>query len=218
MVFLYLAFMKVISTNIGKPTKIEWNGEETTTGIYKYPVQEAIYLNKEEVSHDTIADRRYHGGIFKACYLFSAEQYPYWKAKYPHLEWDWGMFGENLTVEGLDESKIRIGNVYQLGTALVQITQPREPCFKLGIRFNDQTILKQFIDHGFPGTYIRILREGNVAVGDSLELVDESKSPLTTQQFYNLLFSKQKNKELVQMAMENDALPPGKREKLKKWA
>ncbi|SDR08499.1 MOSC domain-containing protein [Flagellimonas zhangzhouensis] len=210
--------MKVISTNIGKSTKIEWNGEETTTGIFKYPVDEPIYLNKEDVSHDTIADRRVHGGIFKACYLFSADQYPYWKVKYPDLEWDWGMFGENLTVEGLDESKIRIGNVYQLGTALVQVTQPREPCFKLGIRFNDQNILKEFIDHEFPGTYIRILREGSVSVGDTLELVDESKSSLTTQQFYNLLFSKEKNSELIQMAIENDALPSSKREKLKKWA
>ncbi|MEW2922733.1 MOSC domain-containing protein [Muricauda sp. ANG21] len=209
--------MKVISTNIGKPTPIVWNGKQTTTGIYKYPSNEPIFLEKESVAKDTIADRKVHGGIFKACYLFSSDHYPYWKEKYPNLDWDWGMFGENLTVEGLDESKIRIGNIYKLGSALVQITQPREPCFKLGIRFQSQEILKEFIDHGFPGTYIRILEVGQVTTGDVMELVEESKSSLTTQAFYKLLFSKEKNAEHLKLAIANDALPSGKRERLEKW-
>ena len=175
-------------------------------------------MDIEDVLGDTVVDRKYHGGVHKACYLFSADNYPYWKEKYPHLEWDWGMFGENLTVGGLDESQIRIGSTYKLGTALVQITQPREPCYKLGIRFGDQGILKQFIDHGFPGTYVRVLKPGKVTVGDSMELVEESKSPLTVQQFFNLLFSPTKDRDLVQQAINNPALPLGKREKLKKWA
>lgn len=215
--FFYLGSMKIISTNIGRPTKIIWNGKETKTGIYKYPVNKPVLLDTEDVQGDTVVDRKHHGGPYKACYLFSSDHYPYWKEKYPDLDWDWGMFGENLTVEGLDESKIRIGSVYKLGSALVQITQPREPCYKLGIRFGDQNILKMFIDHGLPGTYVRVLETGNVSVGDKMELVEASENPLTTQQFYKLLYAKKKDRTLVQLAIENDALPEGKREGLKKW-
>ena len=210
--------MKVISTNLGEPTKINWNGKQTLTGIYKYPVDQPIYLDTEDVQGDTVVDRKYHGGIYKACYLFSADHYDYWKAKYPQLEWDWGMFGENLTIQGLDESQLRIGSTYRLGTALVQISQPREPCYKLGIRFGDQEILKQFIDHGRPGTYIRVLEPGTVSKGDSMELVTASESPLTIAQFYELLFAKEKNQHVLQQALHNEALPLAKREKLQKWA
>ena len=210
--------MKIVSTNVGKPTSIIWNGQQTTTGIFKYPVNEPITLETESVSNDTISDRKVHGGIYKACYLFSADQYPYWKEKYPNLDWDWGMFGENLTVEGLDETKLKIGSIYKMGTALVQITQHREPCFKLGIRFDDQNILKQFIDHGFPGTYVKVLEVGHVKVGDVLELVEESTNTLTTQQFYQLLFSRTKDKAILEKAIKNEALPPHKRERLKRFA
>ncbi|MBO6533537.1 MAG: MOSC domain-containing protein [Muricauda sp.] len=210
--------MKVISTNLGEPTKINWNGKQTLTGIYKYPVDQPIYLDTEDVQGDTVVDRKYHGGIYKACYLFSADHYDYWKAKYPQLEWDWGMFGENLTIQGLDESQLRIGSTYRLGTALVQISQPREPCYKLGIRFGDQEILKQFIDHGRPGTYIRVLEPGTVSKGDSMELVTASESPLTIAQFYELLFAKEKDQHVLQQAVHNEALPLAKREKLQKWA
>ncbi|WP_127140975.1 MOSC domain-containing protein [Flagellimonas marinaquae] len=210
--------MKVISTNLGEPTKINWNGKQTFTGIYKYPVDQPIYLDTEDVQGDTVVDRKYHGGTFKACYLFSADNYNYWKTKYPHLEWDWGMFGENLTIEGLDESKLQIGSSYKLGTALVQITQPREPCYKLGIRFGNQNILKEFIDHGRPGTYIRVLEPGTVSKGDSMELVTASESTLTIAQFYELLFAKEKDQHVLQQALNNEALPLTKREKLQKWA
>lgn len=215
--FFYLGYMKIISTNIGRPTKIFWNGKETNTGIYKYPVGEPVLLDMEDVQGDTVVDRKYHGGPYKACYLFAADQYPYWKAKYPNLDWNWGMFGENLTVQGLDESKLRIGSVYKLGSALVQITQPREPCYKLGIRFGDQNILKAFIDHAHPGTYLRVLEPGKVSVGDAMELVEASKNPLTTQQFFTSLHAKEKDRTLLQLAIENDALPEAKRERLKKW-
>ncbi|WP_421823569.1 MOSC domain-containing protein [Flagellimonas oceanensis] len=210
--------MKVISTNLGKRTKIIWNGKETMTGIYKYPVEQPLYLDTDDVQGDTVVDRKYHGGTYKACYLFSADNYPYWKEKYPLLDWDWGMFGENLTIEGLDESQVRIGSTYKLGNALVQITQPREPCYKLGIRFGNQDILKQFIDHGFPGTYIRVLQPGKVAIGDTMEMVEDSTATLTVQQYYNLLFAKTKDQDVLQMAIQNEALPLEKREKLKKWA
>ena len=217
MVVFYFYKVKVIATNIGKPTSIEWNGKQEFTGIFKYPVEHPLYLESETVTHDTIANRKVHGGIYKACYLFSADQYPFWRAKYPELNWNWGMFGENLTVEGLDESHMRIGNLYKLGEAVVQITQPREPCYKLGIRFDNQQILKQFIDHAYPGTYVRVVKEGAVTTGNVLELIEESANPLTVKQFYELLFAKEKDLQHLQWALENNALPERKREKLKRF-
>ncbi len=209
--------MKVIATNISKGTIITWHGKEEKTGIFKTPIQEPIFLGKTDVEKDTVVDRKYHGGLDKACYLFSAEEYKYWKKLYPNLDWDWGKFGENLTIAGLEESQIRIGDIYKLGGALVQISQPREPCYKLGIRFETQNIIKQFIDRSHPGTYVRIMEEGLVSQGDSMVLVKQSENSLTIQQFYQLLFAKEKSRELLHLAINNQALPLKKRESLEKY-
>ena len=209
--------MKVISTNIGKPTTIHWNGKEEQTGIFKYPTNEALYLGKTDVTKDTVIDRKHHAGINKACYLFSLDHYPYWKKMYPKLKWDWGMFGENLTIEGLNEAEIRIGDIFKIGNALIQVSQPREPCYKLGVRFGTQEILRQFIDHGFPGTYVRILEEGEVKTHDELILVEKSENTLTVKQFYELLYVKEKDLEIVKLAINNPSLPEYKRAQLNKF-
>lgn len=209
--------MKVIATNIGKPTVIQWKGKEEITGIFKHPVQTSIHLEAQAVADDTVANRAVHGGTHKACYLFSSDQYSYWRDKYPNLDWNWGMFGENLSIQGLDESRMRIGNIYKIGSAMVQVTQPREPCYKLGIRFGSQEIIEQFIAHAYPGTYVRLIKKGSVKVGDALELIEEARDPLTIQQFFRLLFSREKNKEHLKLALNNKALPELKRAKLKRW-
>lgn len=209
--------MKVISTNIGKPVTFEWNGEKEQTGIFKYPTENDLFLTKNDVKHDTIIDREHHGGSNKACYLFSSDHYGYWEKLYPELKWDWGMFGENLTVEGLDESKICIGDIYKIGDALVQISQPREPCYKLGIRFGNQNILKKFIAHNHPGTYVKILEEGRVIKGDTVELITKSTNLLTVQQFYELIFAKIKSKQLLQLFMANEAVPQYKKDRFKRY-
>ncbi len=209
--------MKVISTNIGNPTTITWKGKVEQTGIFKYPTSEALFLGKTDVLKDTVIDRKNHAGTNKACYLFSADQYPYWKKLYTQLEWDWGMFGENLTIAGLNEDEIRIGDIYKTGGALVQISQPREPCYKLGVRFGTQEILKQFIDRAFPGTYVRILQEGEVKTTDELLLVERSKNTLTVKQFYELLYVKKKDLEIVKLAINNPSLPEYKKARLKKY-
>lgn len=216
MVF-YLYRMKVAATNLGKPTKIQWNGKEEVTGIYKYPTAAPLQLMSTDVVNDTVIDRKHHGGIDKACYLFSADVYDYWKKLYPTLNWSWGMFGENLTVEGLDESTLRIGDIYKIGTAIVQVSQPREPCYKLGVRFGNQQILKQFINHNRPGTYVRILKEGSVQTGDIFTLVEQSTNKLTIQDFYKLLYAKEKNTETIKLAVSNMALPEKKRTRLSKY-
>jgi len=207
--------LKITSTNIAKPTTIIWNGREEYTGIYKNSTNGAVFLGRENVRHDEVSDRKHHGGEFKACYLFSAEQYGYWKNLYPNLDWDWGIFGENLTVSELNEENINIGDIFRVGSALVQITQPREPCYKFGVKFGTQKVLKQFINHGYPGTYVRILEEGFVESGNVFTLVDKAKNSLNIKQFFSLLYSKEKNKAHIELILNNNALPIEKRNKLK---
>ena len=199
--------MKITSTNIAKPKTIIWRKKEVVTGIYKTPTNAPIFLGKSDVKDDEVTDRKYHGGEFKACYLFSEDYYGYWKNLYPNLEWNWGMFGENLTVSGLDETQIFVGDIYKVGEAKVQITQPREPCFKLGAKFGNQNILRKFIAHGHPGTYIRVLEEGFVKPGDTFTLIERPENSLTTAQLYHLIFAKNKDKDLLNRAAKSDALP-----------
>ncbi|MCF7560369.1 MOSC domain-containing protein [Sabulilitoribacter multivorans] len=203
--------MKIISTNIAKPVTFIWNGKEETTGIYKKPTNQPIYLTKNDIKGDEVTDRVHHGGEFKACYMFSAEEYPYWKNLYPHLEWTWGMFGENLTVSDFDETKVFLGDIYKVGDALVRISQYREPCYKLGHKFGTQHVIRQFIQHGFGGTYLTILEEGNVAVNDAFKLVERPESSLTVAQLFQLVHAKEKDQTLLKIAAKSLAIPPKKR-------
>ncbi len=209
--------MEIISTNISEPTKINWRGQQMQTGIYKKPVNYPIYLGKNEVKGDTVSDRKVHGGEYKACYMFSTDRYSYWRDLYPNLPWDFGMLGENLSVSGLNEKQVLLGDIYKVGEALIQITQPREPCFKFGVKFGTQKVLKQFVAHGFPGTYVRVLKEGFVKKGNEFLLVEKAINSLSTHQFFNLLFAKNKDVELLELAINNEALPQEKREKLKSF-
>ena len=209
--------MKIISTNLGTTTTFLWNGKEEATGIFKYPCEQPIFLGNNDVQNDIVIDRVHHAGENKACYLFSSEEYTYWKPLYPNLAWNWGMFGENLTVEGLDESQIRVGDIYRIGDALVQVSQPREPCYKLGVRFGDKKIIKQFVKRALPGTYVRILEEGYVKTGDLFELIEQSENMLTVQQFYNLVLKKEKKPTLLQLALDNPSVPLYKKERLRKF-
>ena len=207
--------MQILSTNIAKPTTILWRGQQVQTGIYKTPTNKPIYLGKHDVKGDIVSDRNVHGGKYKACYIFSADHYSYWQKLYPNLNWVYGMLGENLTISGLDETQMHIGDIYKVGNALVQITQPREPCYKFGVKFGTQKVLKQFIEHGYPGTYLRVLEEGYVTKGDEFILVEKAKNSLSIHQFFNLLFAKTKDQKLLKLAINNNALPQRKRDKIK---
>ncbi len=212
--------MKVISTNISEPKTISWNGKEVNTGIYKYPVKEAIYLGKEDVKGDHVIDRRYHGGVDKACYLYAVDHYPYWKEKYPDLEWNYGMLGENLTIEGFDEHEIRIGTVYRLGEATVQISRPRQPCYKLGIRFNSQKIIKQFINSLLSGVYVRVLTPGYVKVGDEFVIEKKHTKGISIAELNMLMFHYDalKHKNLLDKALQDSLVSDSDKEYFKKHA
>jgi MOSC domain-containing protein YiiM len=193
--------MKIISTNIGEVVEIDWRGQKVKTGIYKYPVDQAILLGKEDVRNDQVIDRRYHGGLDKACYLYSKDHYPYWEERYPDLDWKWGMFGENLTVEGIDESVIRIGDIYRLGKALVQVTQPRQPCYKLGVRFNNHQMVREFFESPYPGVYVRVLEEGPVQVGDEMVLEKLAEGNMTLKEVFALFTHNSNDVKLLRQAI-----------------
>lgn len=187
--------MKLVSTNRGDKKTTTWKVRTYSTGIFKAPVA-SIVLGLKDVEHDIVVDRRYHGGIDKACYAFSADDYTYWKSLYPKLEWDWGMFGENLTINGLNEDEIYIGDRYQLGGAIIEVSQPRQPCVKLNLRFTSDRMIKQFIAHGRSGVYFRVLKTGLVAPGDELKLIHRDPESLSVHTIFQLIFGNGSSSDL----------------------
>ena len=209
--------MKIVSTNIAKPQFVTINGEQQQTGIYKKPTNQPIYLDKEEVKGDEISNRQVHGGEYKACYLFSADHYPHWKNLYPQLTWNYGMLGENLTVDGLDETQLHVGDIYKLGSALIEVTQPREPCTTFAAKMGTADIMQQFINHGRPGTYVRVLQQGFVNVGDTIELVQKAKNSVSIAEFFELLFKREKNQSHLKYLVESESIPLKKRMQLARF-
>ncbi|WP_299671447.1 MOSC domain-containing protein [uncultured Polaribacter sp.] len=163
--------MKIISTNIGERKEVDWKGKKVATGIFKFPVSNSIFLDIEDVRGDEISDRKYHGGILQAIYGYSLKHYDFFKTDYPNLDWQHGMFGENLTIDDLDETKIHQGDTFKVGETVLEATVQRNPCYKLGIRFNDIKILKQFWNTTFCGVYFKVLQTGFVKVGDEFTLI-----------------------------------------------
>ena len=166
--------MKIVSLNIGKRTDVQWKGKTYATGIFKSKVEGPLFLDLEDVENDIVIDRKHHGGTEQAVYAYGYNHYAYWRSLYPSLQLDYGYMGENLTVSELEETKIHVGDIYKLGNAVVQVTKPRQPCFKLGIRFNDQRIIKQFWNTTKSGVYFRILNTGKIAKGDEFVLIEKA--------------------------------------------
>ncbi len=158
--------MKIVSTNIGERKEIDWKGEKITTGIFKYSVDKPIFLDVEDVRGDVICNRENHGGVLQAIYGYSLKHYDYFKPFYPDLEFEMGIFGENLTVDDLEETKIHQGDTFKVGEAILEVTVPRNPCLKLGVRFNNMKILKQFWNSTMCGVYFKVLQTGFVKSGD----------------------------------------------------
>ena len=208
--------MKIISTNLGKPKTIQWKGKEVKTGIFKYSVNEPIYLHFDDVVNDHVMDRRYHGGVDKACYLYSANHYSHWQKLYPDLEMPWGMFGENLTVKGLHEAEVNIGDIFKIGDTVVQAAQPRQPCFKLEFRFNDQEIVRKFVDSGFSGVYVRVLENGFVKSGDSIELL-ERKNAVSIQKVYEFIYASEFDPEIKSAVHDPFIAESCRKDLLKRW-
>lgn len=196
--------MKVISTNIAQKTTIKWKGKDIETGIFKKSVSE-IFLGYTDVENDNVIERKYHGGVDKACYLYSSDHYQYWKELYPDLDWSYGMFGENITVKDLDETELYIGDIFEIGSATIQISEPRLPCYKLGVRFGSQKIIKEFNNTTFSGAYVRVLKNGIIKPNDEFKLV-EKHNRITLSDVYSLFSSNKNNQELIKNALNEPHL------------
>lgn len=199
--------MKIVSVNVGRPCLVVWNGQTVSTGIYKAPVAGAVMLRKLNLDGDRQADLKVHGGPTKAAYAYPSEHYSYWRQELPGMELPWGMFGENFTVECLDESSVNIGDRFRLGSAEVMVTEPRMPCYKLGIKFGRTDILKRFLASGRTGFYFSVHREGEVEAGDEIELIERDQNNVTVADITRLYERDKSDVELMRRAIALEALP-----------
>jgi len=163
--------MKIVSLNTGLPREVLWRGRTVTTGIFKQPVEGRIALRKLNLDGDRQADLTVHGGVHKAVYCYPLEHYDYWTKELPGRELPMAIFGENFTTQGLSEDSAHLGDQFSVGTAEVVVTQPRLPCYKLGVRFQADDMVKRFLASARTGFYFAVTREGEVGAGDEIELI-----------------------------------------------
>ena len=182
--------MKLVSLQVGRPRKVRWRRTWITTGIYKEPVEGRVMLRRHNLEGDGQADLTVHGGWDKAVYVYPSEHYADWQEELPGIPLPYGVFGENFTTEGLDEDSVHIGDRFRIGGAVVEVTQPRMPCFKLGIRFGRADMPKRFHLSGRCGFYLAVLEEGQVGAGDSVERLARSDGQVSVRECYRQAFEK----------------------------
>jgi len=199
--------MKLISINVGLPREITVAGKTVRTSIWKYPVQGRIRISTLNLDGDQQSDLSVHGGVDKAVYLYPSEHYSYWRAQLADLDLPWGAFGENFTSEGIVEDQVTIGARLRVGSAEFMVTQPRMPCFKLGIRFNRRDIVKRFLESKRSGFYLSVIREGEVENGNAIEFAERQETGVTIMDIVNLYTIDSENQELLRRATELPALP-----------
>ncbi|MFQ5941317.1 MAG: MOSC domain-containing protein [Nitrososphaerales archaeon] len=204
--------MKILSVNVGLPRKVVFKGQEVETGIFKEAVQGRVNLRKLNLDGDRQADLTVHGGADKAVYAYPSEHYDYWKGQLPGTELPWGMFGENFTTEGLEEDSLNIGDQFKIGTAKAMVTQPRMPCYKLGVKFGRVDIVRRFLASGRSGFYFRVLQEGDVGTGDAIELISRDKKNLTVKDIVRLYVHDKDDIMTLKNASQHESLPEDWRE------
>lgn len=199
--------MQVISVNVGRPQIVVSHEEPVSTAIFKQPVAGRVAVRTLNLDGDRQADLSVHGGPSKAVYAYPSEHYEYWKQELPDMELPWGMFGENLTTSGLIESEVSIGDKFRAGTAVIMVTEPRMPCYKLGIRFGRSDIIKRFLASRRTGFYFAVLEEGDVAAGDGIELIERDVNSVRVSDITHLYVQDKDNTDLLHRALQVDALP-----------
>ncbi|MEO7312572.1 MAG: MOSC domain-containing protein [Chitinophagaceae bacterium] len=199
------------SVNVGLPKFIEWKREQVLTGIFKSPVDKALQVSFTQIEGDGQADLVNHGGPNKAVYVYASEHYPYWN-QFLQKEIVTGGFGENITTEGLLDNAVFIGDEYRFGTAILMAVQPRMPCAKLGIRFNNVMMPKHFYHARRNGIYFKVIQEGMIAKGDGIVLLKRSEYDITIQDIVDNYVLKEKDMNKVKQLAEIPILPPWFRE------
>src|SRR6266404_3262103 len=200
--------MKLLSVNVGLPREVEWNGRTIRTSIFKAPVPGRVPVRKLNLDGDEQSDLTVHGGVDKAVYVYPSEHYAFWRDKLPGVDLPWGAFGENFTTEGgFDDRAVHIGDRFRIGSVEFVVTQPRMPCFKLGIRFGRADMIKRFLHSGRNGFYFAVAQEGEVGAGDSIELLTRDDNGVTVADIVQLYTADAANQDLLLRVSELAALP-----------
>ena len=202
--------MKVVSVNVGLPRSVMWHGRNVTTGIYKEAVRGRVALRTLNLDGDRQADLSVHGGEYKAVYCYPIAHYDYWKKELPGRELPMGMFGENFTTDGLVEDSVHLGDRFSVGSAEVVVTQPRVPCYKLGVRFGSDDMVRRFLASGRTGFYLAVTREGEVGAGDEIKVISRDDNAVSVSEITRLYIAKWYGSEDVQSlrrALQVAALP-----------
>ncbi len=204
--------MKIVSLNVGLPRELQWRGKTVTTSIFKAPVSGRVAVKRHNVDGDRQSDLTVHGGAEKAVYVYPSEHYAFWRKELPGMELPWGSFGENFTTDGLLEDSVHIGDRLNIGAAEFLVTQPRMPCFKLGIRFNRPDMVKRFLASGRTGFYLSVSREGGVAAGDAVTVTTNDEDAIAVAEIVRLYTADNATQDLLRRASVLPALPEGWRD------
>src|ERR1700756_4949898 len=212
--------MKLISVNVGRPRIVLWKGTQVSTAIFKSPVEGAVEAKQLNLLGDRQADLSVHGGPYKAVYGYPSEHYPYWRQQLPQPDLPWGAFGENLTTEGLFEDSLYIGDQLRIGTTVLQVTQPRVPCYKITIRFDRDDMIKRFIESNTSGFYFSVVEEGQLAAGDKIEIVHRDAAAVSVADINHLYYRTARPgiadaENLLHRAVNLEALPESWRDHLR---
>ena len=199
--------MKIVSVNVGLPREVSWQGKLVTSGIFKEPLDGPVMMRTLNLDGDGQADLTVHGGLTKAVYVYPSEHYGYWRTELPGVDLPWGMFGENLTTEGLFEEAVYIGDKFRIGETEVLVTEPRMPCYKLGIKFGRADIIKRFLASRRTGFYFAVVREGMVGAGDAVELIGRGQREISVADITRLYAFEKDDLKSLRRAIEVEALP-----------
>lgn len=210
--------MKLISVNVGRPREVIWKETQVSTAIFKSPVEGPVELKRLNLRGDEQADLSVHGGPNKAIYGYPSEHYAYWHRELPQADLPWGAFGENLTTEGLFEDSLHIGDRLRIGSAILRVTQPRVPCYKLTIRFDRDDMIKRFIRSNTSGFYFAVVEEGQLAAGDNIEIVHRDPAAISVSDINHLYYKKSHSEDLLQRVVHLEALPEDWRDYLRQRA
>lgn len=199
--------MNLLSINVGLPREINWKNRVVLTGIFKEPVSGRIHVRPHNLDGDRQADLRVHGGPQKAVYAYPSEHYEFWRAELPDAELLPGAFGENLTISGLREDDVLIGDHYRIGSSVLMVTQPRQPCFKLAAKFGRDDIIKRFLDSGRSGFYLAVIEAGEIGAGDAIELLGRAQDSLSIATVFELFVHGSTDRDLLARAAQLASLP-----------
>src|SRR5262245_25026683 len=200
---------RLLSVNVGLPRDIEWKGRTVHTGIWKDPAPGRCKVGRLNIEGDGQGDLAGHGGEQRAVFVYQIESYRYWQEKLKRADFVYGQFSENFTIEGLPDDVVCIGDRYQIGSALFEVTQPRVTCYRGGIRMEEPRMPALLTSSGRPGFYFRVLREGEVGAGDEIVKVGEADEPMTVAEINALLYSPNHERDRLERALRIDALSPG---------